>query len=48
MGCLAIRPRGPDGRYGIFFGAHQIGTIDLTQPPGVNHLSEQVSPMSPD
>ena len=45
---LAIRPRGPDGRYGIFFGAHQIGAIDLTQDQPVNHLSEQVSPMSPD
>ena len=26
---LAIRPRGGDGQYGIFFGAHQIGEIDL-------------------
>ena len=26
---VAIRPRGPDGRYGIFFGAHRIGEIDL-------------------
>lgn len=27
---VAIRPRGTDGRYGIFFGAHRIGEIDLT------------------
>jgi putative transposase len=27
---LAIRPRGEDGHYGIFFGAHRIGEIDLT------------------
>lgn len=26
---VAIRPRGRDGRYGIFFGAHRIGDIDL-------------------
>jgi putative transposase len=26
---VAIRPRGVDGRYGIFFGAHRIGDIDL-------------------
>jgi transposase InsO family protein len=26
---VAIRPRGRDGRYGIFFGSHRIGEIDL-------------------
>src|SRR5580704_15890055 len=26
---VAIRPRGADGHYGIFFGAHRIGDIDL-------------------
>lgn len=26
---VAIRPRGKDGQYGIFFGAHRIGEIDL-------------------
>jgi len=26
----AERPRGADGHYGIFFGAHRIGKIDLT------------------
>jgi transposase InsO family protein len=44
---VAIRPRGPDGLYGIFFGAHQIAHIDLKDPQTVNHLSEQVSIMSP-
>jgi len=29
---VAIRPRGPDGRYGVFFASHQIATIDLTSP----------------
>ena len=27
---VAIRQRGADGHYGIFFGAHRIGAIDLT------------------
>jgi transposase InsO family protein len=45
---LAIRPRGQDGHYGIFFGAHQIAAIDLTQNRCVSHVSEQVSTMSPD
>jgi transposase InsO family protein len=43
---VAIRPRGGDGQYGIFFGAHHIASIDLTQSPGVNHVPEQVSTMS--
>lgn len=43
---VAIRPRGPDGHYGVFFGAHQVAAIDLTQPPPVTHVSEQVSAMS--
>ena len=45
---VAIRPRGGDGQYGIFFGAHHIASIDLTQTEGVNHVSEQVSTMSSD
>jgi transposase InsO family protein len=45
---VAIRPRGPEGNYGVFFGAHQIADIDLTTPKGVSHVSEQVSTMSPD
>jgi transposase InsO family protein len=45
---LAIRPFVADGTYGVFFGAHQIATIDLTQPQCVGDVSEQVSVMSPD
>jgi len=44
---VAIRPRGPDGHYGVFFASHQIATIDLTAPKSVGHVSEQVSAMSP-
>jgi hypothetical protein len=29
---VAIRRRGTDGQYGIFFGAHQIAAIDLREP----------------
>jgi len=45
---VAIRPRLPDGRYAICFGAKEIATIDLTNPQCVSDVSEQVSPMSPD
>jgi transposase InsO family protein len=45
--CLAIRPISKDGRYGIFFAAHQIGIIDLTVPKSVGDVPEQVSAMSP-
>lgn len=45
---VAIRPRGPDGKYGIFFGAHQIARIDLTTPETVSHVSEQASTMFQD
>jgi transposase InsO family protein len=44
---LAIRPLTTDGQYGIFFAAHQIATIDLTNKESVGHVSEQVSVMSP-
>jgi putative transposase len=44
---VAIRPRGPDGAYGVFFGARQIATIDLTTNRCVSDVSEQVSAMSP-
>jgi transposase InsO family protein len=44
---VAIRPLSTDGTYGIFFAAHQIGTIDLTVPKSVGDVSEQVSTMSP-
>jgi transposase InsO family protein len=44
---LAIRPLSTDGHYGIFFAAHQIATIDLTNKQTVSHVSEQVLAMSP-
>jgi transposase InsO family protein len=44
---LAIRPQNEDARYGIYFGAHQIAAIDLTNQKGVGHVSEQLSAMSP-
>jgi transposase InsO family protein len=44
---VAIRPTQVDGRYGVFFGAHQIARIDLTNPKGVGDVPEQVSVMSP-
>jgi transposase InsO family protein len=43
---LAIRPLSTDGRYGIYFAAHQIADIDLTKPKSVSDVSEQVSTMS--
>jgi len=45
---VAIRPRSTDGRFGVFFGARQIATIDLTKSQTVSDVSEQVSAMSPD
>ena len=45
---VAIRPLTPDGCYGIFFGAYQIASIDLTKPECVGDVSEQVSAMSSD
>jgi transposase InsO family protein len=45
---LAIRPLSTDGLYGVFFAAHQVATIDLTNNESVSHVSEQVSTMSPD
>lgn len=44
---LAIRPFDRDGRYGVFFAANHVATIDLTKPKSVGHLSEQPSAMSP-
>jgi transposase InsO family protein len=44
----AIRPLDMDGRYGIFFGAHPIAAIDLTEPESVGDVPEQVSTMSTD
>jgi transposase InsO family protein len=45
---LAIRPLTTDGHYGVFFAAHQVATIDLTNNNRVGDVSEQVSIMSPD
>ena len=44
---VVIRALDRDGRWGVFFGAHQIAAIDLTDPKPVGHVSEQVSAMSP-
>jgi transposase InsO family protein len=44
---VAIRLLNTDGQYGIFFAAHQIATIDLTNNECVGDVSEQVSVMSP-
>ena len=44
---LAIRPTPVDGKYGVFFAAHQVATIDLTSAKSVGHVPEQVSAMSP-
>lgn len=44
---LAIRPLTTDGKYGVFFAAHQVATIDLTDGKSVGDVSEQVSAMSP-
>jgi len=45
---VAIRPTATDGQYRIYFGAHHVADIDLTNKPSVSHVSEQVSAMSPD
>lgn len=39
---LAIRPLDTDGRFGIFFAAHQVAAINLREVKSVNHVSEQV------
>jgi hypothetical protein len=44
---LAIRPFNTDGAYGVYFASHLILTIDLNKPKSVNHVSEQMSAMSP-
>ena len=40
-------PTSIDGKYGVFFAAHQVATIDLTSGKSVGHVPEQVSAMSP-
>ncbi len=44
---LAIRPLSKDGRYGVFFAAHHVATIDLTNTQCVGDVSEQASVISP-
>jgi len=44
---VAIRPLTIDGHYGIFFAAHQIAAIDLTNRKTVSHVPEHVSAMPP-
>ncbi len=44
---LAIRPISSDGKYGVFFAAHQVATIDLTSGKCVGPVPGQVSAMSP-
>ncbi len=44
---VAIRPLNADGGYGVFFGAHQIASIDLTRSESVGDVSGQVSAMFP-
>lgn len=44
---LAIRPTDRDGRYGIFFGANRIASIDLRSENTVGHVSEHPSAISP-
>jgi len=43
---VAIRPLATDGHHGVFFGSHQVATIDLTSETGVGDVSEQTSVMS--
>jgi putative transposase len=43
---VAIRPLTVDGQFGVFFGAHHIANIDLTNPKCVGDVPEQVSVMS--
>jgi hypothetical protein len=43
---VAIRALTTDGQYGVFFGAHAIAKIDLTQKAGIGDVPEQASAMS--
>jgi len=45
---LAIRPLNRDDKYGVFFAAHRVAIFGLTTSQAVNHVSEQVSAISPD
>lgn len=43
---VAVRPTAGDHHYGIYFGAYQIASIDLTNPEAVGDVSEHASVMS--
>src|SRR5260221_13792731 len=43
----AIRPTSDDTKYGVFFAAHQVATIDLTTGKSVGHVPEQVPARPP-
>jgi transposase InsO family protein len=45
---LVIRPKADDGHYGIFFGSHEVASIDLNEPTTVSYVPEHLSAMSPD
>jgi transposase InsO family protein len=45
---LAIRPLSDGDKYGVFFAAHQVATIDLTSGKSVGHVPEHPSAMPPD
>jgi transposase InsO family protein len=49
---VALRPIEQDGKYGVFFGARKITTIDLNAPQRhretVHHVPEHASTISPD
>ncbi|ATA96211.1 hypothetical protein BWO90_06435 (plasmid) [Sinorhizobium meliloti] len=48
--CGVVRRTAPgdrDGHYGVFFAAHHIATINLTNNQSVSDVSEQTSVMSP-
>ena len=44
---VAIRPTAISGQYGVFFAAHQVATLDLTDGKSVGHVPEHLSAMSP-
>ncbi len=45
---LAIRPLSTDGAFGVFFAAHLIANINLTNDQTVSHVSEHLSAIYPD
>ncbi len=45
---LVIRPKADDGHYGIFFGSHEVASIEINEPTTVSYVPEHLSAMSPD